>query len=105
MLIQLLKKYKVSITVDPYSRSTAESIPAGAGILPKTSDQQEVDEVPATDQEIQEDYLSSSFDHEMVDSVAGDDIVGDILAADAAEEGLFVIFLLQLRMQRRNLLK
>ena len=41
--------------MDPYSRSTIESILAGAGILPKTSDLQEVDELPIMDQEIQDD--------------------------------------------------
>jgi len=68
----LSKRYQFNIPVGLYSRSTVKLIPAPARILSTTSDLQKVDELSAIDKE--SDYLGS-FDHEMVDSNVGDDMV------------------------------
>jgi len=52
LLDLISRNFQVSIPVELYSKSTTDPIPTRVGILPKTSDLQEVDEVPTLDQVI-----------------------------------------------------
>lgn len=56
------KMTQASLPVDFPPRSTAEPIPAGAGIIPNTSGQQEAEELPILDQAIQIEISSICAD-------------------------------------------